>query len=113
MRLSTCFLLELASMGTILLGGGNLFVLLNTTPLPVSLDRNRNRIPDECEGASRLFHRGDANDDGKLNIADAVFVLSYLFRGGAAPAPPGPPPQACGADPDSSVHLSCDSFTSC
>ena len=55
----------------------------------------------------------DANDDGQVNITDPVFVLSYLFRGGAAPAPPGPPPQACGADPEPSVHLSCDTFTSC
>jgi len=26
-----------------------------------------------------LFNRGDANTDGELNIADAVFILTYLF----------------------------------
>ena len=31
------------------------------------------------------FTRGDANADGNLNIADAIFVLGYLFGGGPAP----------------------------
>lgn len=29
---------------------------------------------------------GDANNDGKVNIADVVFVIDFLFRGGSAPA---------------------------
>jgi len=32
------------------------------------------------------FRRGDANNDGMLALSDAVFILSYLFSGGAAPA---------------------------
>jgi hypothetical protein len=28
---------------------------------------------------------GDANNDGATNVGDAVFVISYVFRGGAAP----------------------------
>ncbi|MEC9476970.1 MAG: FG-GAP-like repeat-containing protein [Planctomycetota bacterium] len=32
-----------------------------------------------------LFQRGDINDDGGLNIADAVAGLVYLFGGGAVP----------------------------
>ena len=31
------------------------------------------------------FRRGDADADGKRNVTDAVVVLLYLFRGGAAP----------------------------
>jgi len=31
------------------------------------------------------FRRGDVNDDGDRNIADAVGALSYLFGGGTAP----------------------------
>lgn len=31
--------------------------------------------------------RGDANSDGEINIADAVFIVNYIFRGGAAPNP--------------------------
>jgi hypothetical protein len=29
---------------------------------------------------------GDANNDGSINIADAVFLISYIFKGAAAPA---------------------------
>jgi len=32
-----------------------------------------------------LFKRGDANSDGALNIADAIFILGYLFGGGQTP----------------------------
>ncbi len=30
---------------------------------------------------------GDANDTGTLNISDAVFIINYIFGGGAAPSP--------------------------
>lgn len=32
-----------------------------------------------------IFKRGNANADGDVNLSDAVFILNYLFRGGAAP----------------------------
>ncbi|HQG85347.1 MAG TPA: hypothetical protein PLU90_03180 [Planctomycetota bacterium] len=49
-----------------------------------SKDANGNGVPDECEGpVETTFKRGDANADGKLDIADAVRVLGYLFGGGA------------------------------
>jgi hypothetical protein len=32
-----------------------------------------------------VFHRGDADADGDLNITDGIFVLGYLFLGGPAP----------------------------
>jgi len=35
--------------------------------------------------AKPQFVRGDANDDGALNIADAISILGYLFGGQAAP----------------------------
>jgi hypothetical protein len=31
----------------------------------------------------------DANDDGRLDISDGIYILSFLFTGGPAPAPPG------------------------
>ena len=34
-------------------------------------------------GEATQMIRGDANDDGKVNIADAVAALSHLFLGGA------------------------------
>ena len=35
----------------------------------------------------RYYRWGDATGDGNINIGDAVFVISYVFRGGAAPNP--------------------------
>jgi len=34
-----------------------------------------------------LFVCGDANRDGSANVGDAVFLISYVFRGGASPNP--------------------------
>ena len=40
---------------------------------------------------------GDINDDGAINITDAIFLLNYLFVGNLElPAPAG---GACGEDP--------------
>jgi hypothetical protein len=36
--------------------------------------------------AARAFLRGDGNNDGQVNLTDAVSVLDWLFRGGAEPA---------------------------
>ena len=33
-----------------------------------------------------LFKRGDANNDGVVNVADPIALLGYLFLGGAAPS---------------------------
>jgi len=88
-----------------------------------------------------VFVRGDSNADGKLNIADPIHVLTYLFRGGKilcakaadsnddgkinladavailgrifAGAPPLPEPfSACGEDPTPD-ELTCDDFPPC
>jgi len=66
-------------------------------------------------GVSRLawkecFKRADCNADGKLNIADAVGLLGYLFAGAA---PPPEPFKTCGEDPtrdalDCLLYLPCD-----
>jgi hypothetical protein len=32
------------------------------------------------------FRRGDANSDGERDIADAIFILGYLFGGGVTPS---------------------------
>jgi hypothetical protein len=31
--------------------------------------------------------RGDANGDGKCSLADVVYLINYLFKGGPAPNP--------------------------
>ncbi len=53
--------------------------------------------------AEVLFARGDGNSDGRLDLSDAVFVLSYLFLGGPEPPPPYP---ERGEDPTADA-LSC------
>jgi formylglycine-generating enzyme required for sulfatase activity len=88
------------------------------------------------------FLRGDVNQDGSLNIADAVRSLNYLFGGGTAPAclsavdandsgnvdiadaiallahlfagtgPLAPPFTSCGADPTPD-GLTCVTFSPC
>jgi hypothetical protein len=30
---------------------------------------------------------GDVNSDGKVSIADVVYLINYLFKGGPAPEP--------------------------
>ena len=52
------------------------------------------------------FHRGDADDDGRFEITDAIFLLNYLFLGG------GPPPclDAADVNDDERVDLADGSF---
>ena len=52
----------------------------------------------------------DGNDDGSLNIADAIYVLAALFSGGPSPAAPGT--ANCGEDPATDT-LDCASFVAC
>ncbi len=45
-------------------------------------DSDGDGIGDACD-----FVCGDANGDGTINIADAVYIISYIFKGGPAPDP--------------------------
>ncbi|MBI4583467.1 MAG: VCBS repeat-containing protein [Planctomycetes bacterium] len=58
-------------------------VILNRSG-PRSQDLNHNQIPDECE--RKPFIRGDANADGEIDIADAIFNLEFQFLGRKAPS---------------------------
>ena len=40
---------------------------------------------DVLEPHNARFLRGDSNDDGSVDVSDAVAVLGYLFQGGNAP----------------------------
>jgi hypothetical protein len=70
-------------MDLLFLSRGRLFFAKNQTAAQESRDINANRMPDECE--SEFFHRGDVNDDGRMNITDAILVLTFLFAGGVKP----------------------------
>jgi len=49
---------------------------------PSQLDSNGDGIGNACD-----YHPGDANRDGSVDISDAVYLISYIFSGGSAPAP--------------------------
>jgi hypothetical protein len=49
---------------------------------PGQEDENENGIGDVCD-----YVCGDANDDGDVHVADAVFLINHIFRGGPAPDP--------------------------
>jgi Dockerin type I domain len=52
----------------------------------------------DCQGIC-----GDANNDGMVNVSDAVWIINYVFQGGAEPQPV----LACGdANSDSASALS-------
>jgi hypothetical protein len=51
----------------------------------------------------------DINDDGDLNLADGIQLLTYLFSGGTPPAPPFP---NCGHDSTYDT-LGCYSYDGC
>ena len=40
---------------------------------------------DEPPGQEEAFRRGDCNDDGGVDISDAIAVLNFLFVGARAP----------------------------
>ncbi len=47
-----------------------------------------NYLPHQQEVTVELsFMRGDANSDGSINIADAMYIINYLFLSGPAPNP--------------------------
>ncbi|MGQ9590367.1 MAG: lamin tail domain-containing protein [Planctomycetota bacterium] len=93
------------------------FTVLPPAPKFVRGDANLDGLVDVSDPMKILFSlfRGDvrlcadsqdANDDGDLDITDAVYALGFLFQGGPPPPPPFPQP---GADPTTEDYLDCDS----
>ena len=46
----------------------------------------------------------DINDDNLIDVADPIYLLSFLFNAGAAPLAPFPDP---GPDPTPTVDIPC------
>ncbi len=121
--------------------GGALQVRTLMTVDPVSMDADRDGVPDECS-EPLTFVRADANNDGERDLSDAIFTLAHLFLGDVRPTcldaldtddsgtisitdsitmldflfrggpPPPAPLMACGPDPTPDA-LDCASFDSC
>ena len=47
----------------------------------------------------------DTDDNGSVDLSDAIRVLNFLFLGGAQPLAPGP--AACGPDPGDDALADC------
>ena len=54
---------------------------IRSTLIPLALASGILAIGADCIS----FRRGDANDDGRIDMSDAIFTLNYLFLGGEAP----------------------------
>lgn len=64
-----------------------LSTFLNRTSEAASRDQDRNDVPDECAAPSGGQLPSDANQDGKLDITDVVWLLGRLYLGSASPWP--------------------------
>lgn len=53
------------------------------------------------QGSGDKFRRGDADDNGAVNLTDAVRLLGHLFQGGAAPSCP----DAADMDDDAALKI--------
>jgi hypothetical protein len=88
--------------------------------LPVFLrgEANADRTVDISDGAfilDFLFDAGipppcmdaaDVDDNGKIELTDAIRLFGFLFLGGPVPATPGA--QTCGTDPSSDDAIGCN-----
>lgn len=69
-------------------------LVLEGSPHPensVSIGTAYTPVLDECRfdvarASAASFIRGDANDDGEVGIADAIWIVDYLFLAGPEPA---------------------------
>lgn len=61
------------------------------------------------DGSGCYQNPGDANDDGMINVGDAVYLINYFFKGGSAPPTPanGDPNGDCLVDMEDLVFLVC------
>lgn len=44
-------------------------------------------VGDKLYAYVRTYWAGDANRDGRVDLGDVVYLITYLYKGGAAPAP--------------------------
>jgi hypothetical protein len=69
--------------------------------VPLSDDSSIAVLLNDTDFPQEPFRRGDANDDGTMNIADAIFVLGFLFGGQPEPGCYA----AANANNDNSVNI--------
>lgn len=88
---------------TAALGAPAIEVVISVNGLPEIPSLVMGSIEVEAAPLTPDFSRGDCNDDGAANLADAVSLLGLLFPTGAPPVPPCL--DACDANDDGAVNL--------
>jgi hypothetical protein len=68
---------DVADIGTVLTAE-----VTNINPPDFSLTNNHTELRLPCNDIDYEFIRGDANSDGDMNLADAIYILQYLFASG-------------------------------
>jgi hypothetical protein len=65
-------------------------------------------------GMPPCLEAADFDDDGRLQVTDAVAILQWLFFDRAAPSSPGPPGLPCGPDPPTTPErMGCAEYPGC
>ena len=65
---------------------GNYGIMVKTQ-LPGDEDTSNDQTISLVNVVEAPYICGDANDDGSVNVGDAVFIINYVFKGGPAPDP--------------------------
>ena len=54
---------------------------------PTDDDSDGDGTPDYLDNSGSSYLCGDANNDTKVNVSDAVYIINYVFSGGTPPSP--------------------------
>jgi outer membrane protein assembly factor BamB len=66
---------------------GTIYNITIATLLGADDNEDNNEIVSQVTAGDEQFVCGDANADGAANVGDAVYMISYVFKGGPAPQP--------------------------
>ncbi|MEZ5359222.1 MAG: hypothetical protein R3F48_10380 [Candidatus Zixiibacteriota bacterium] len=108
---------QYVDLSTVMTMGGYAMVVGDTIQFVYTLGISKSGISDLMSQSDESFYfiqdhgiagpynccvvAGDANNDGGLNIGDAVYLITYIFKGG----PPPPCPYAADTNGDCAINI--------